>query len=397
MVQDMSHKPEEVQCSLFRIALGADGKKLLRNQPVPTRSDGTPMDRGKLTTLMQMMKTAIMGEVNDTYEWYVFRARTQQKGEKFDDFLLDLRELMKTCDICEHMSDRFLKSQVIIGIREDATREKLLQERDLTLVKCLDMCRAAESASAQTREMSGDTDAEVNRVQNFGKKTGWTPRGDVRRQSTTKTDKKECRFCGQWHVMSRGVCPALGKTCSKCGQRNHFAKKCRRNVQHVDAAFSDDTCDWPYADNEIGAVTYHVCGLDTSPRAKLRVQGKSKAFLLDTGATANLISTQDLDVRKLRLSTPGRTFTMWNGSMQKTIGREHVPALYNPVTRRTYQVNFDVVPAKLTPILGCSTIQEMGLVQINSDRYVTVRNVQPALKSIRMTTSTNTQPCSRGT
>jgi len=100
-----------------------------------------------------------------------------------------------------------------------------------------------------------------------------------------------------------------------------------------------------------------VCGLDTSPRAKFRVHGKPKAFLLDTGASANLISTHNVDVQKLRLVTPGRTFTMWNGSTQKTLGRARI-TLYNPVTHKTYDVDFDVVPVGLTPILGCSAIQE---------------------------------------
>ena len=31
IVQDVTNKPDSMQCSLFRIALGADGKKLLLN------------------------------------------------------------------------------------------------------------------------------------------------------------------------------------------------------------------------------------------------------------------------------------------------------------------------------------------------------------------------------
>ena len=66
IVQDVTNKPDNMQCSLFRIALGADGKKLLRNQPVPTTPDGARMDPEKLDTLILMVKTAVLGEVNDT-------------------------------------------------------------------------------------------------------------------------------------------------------------------------------------------------------------------------------------------------------------------------------------------------------------------------------------------
>lgn len=385
IVQDLHSKPDAVQCSLFRMALGTDGKKLLRSQPMPKKPDGTPMDPNKLATLLETMKIAIVGEVNVTYELYVFQTRVQQKGEPFDEFLLALRELMKTCDFCEHMTDHMLKSQVIRGVREDATRERLLQERQLTLAKCVDMCRAAESASTQARDMASGTNADVNWVSRYGKthvkKFGRKPHDRIQKQGQNRPEKKECRFCGRWHEMSPGVCPALGKTCGKCGQLNHFAKKCNRKVHQVDEEITaSDAADMFYTDEEIGAVTHHVYGISTNPRAKLRIQGKTKAFLLDTGASANLISSHDVDTRKLKVTTPRRTFTMWNGSTQRAIGRAAIP-VYNPVTHKTYDVDFDVVPAKLAPILGCSTVQAMGLVQVNSSQYEGVGNVQPVLKT----------------
>ena len=374
IVQDVTNKPDNMQCSLFRIALGADGKKLLRNQPVPTTPDGARMDPEKLDTLILMVKTAVLGEVNDTYERYVFRTRTQQKGETFDEFLLALREMQKTCDVCEHMADKFLKDQIIFGVRDDSVREKLLQERQLTLPKTIDMCRAAESASVQAKDMATASPTEVNRV--TGKKHSHRKWKGGR--NAPHHEKKECRFCGKWHAMTAGVCPALGKTCGKCGDKNHFAKKCPRKVHQLSAEDPEEELFSDTAD--IGAVTHQVCVLSTGPRAKLRVQGKTKAFLLDTGASANLISSHDVDTRKLRLTTPGRKFTMWNGTTQQAMGRTSIQ-VYNPVTKLTYDVNFDVVSDKLTPILGCRTIQEMGLIQLNTGTYDSVSSVQPQFKS----------------
>ena len=125
-------------------------------------------------------------------------------------------------------------------------------------------------------------------------------------------------------------------------------------------------------------MTHQICGLTTSPRAKLRIQGRTKAFLLDTGASANMISSHDIDIRKLKLSTPGTKFTMWNGATQQTIGRACI-LVYSPVNQETYNIHFDVVTPKLTPILGCSTIQAMGLMQVNVEQYKGVSNVQPML------------------
>ena len=37
----------------------------------------------------------------------------------------------------------------------------------------------------------------------------------------------DCDYCAHSHDKSN--CPAYGKTCNKCGMKNHFAKKCMQN------------------------------------------------------------------------------------------------------------------------------------------------------------------------
>ena len=118
---------------------------LLRNQPTPIDpTTNAAMDINKVSTLMKMLKIAVVGEVNETYETYVFRTRVQKETETIDEFVTILRELVQTCGLCEHesMKDKFIRDQIIFGIRDAALREKLLQERSLSLKKCLDVCRA---------------------------------------------------------------------------------------------------------------------------------------------------------------------------------------------------------------------------------------------------------------
>ena len=43
-----------------------------------------------------------------------------------------------------------------------------------------------------------------------------------------KSKKISCNFCGYEHPLDKKKCPAWGKTCKKCKQKNHFAKKCLR-------------------------------------------------------------------------------------------------------------------------------------------------------------------------
>ena len=157
-MQGVNQNPHETQEALFRISLGADAKKLLLNQPVPKTTDTEgnvgPMDEGSVVPLLKMMETAVLGETYDTYEFYVFFHPTEKDSETIDEFLTELNEITKYCDMCGCMKDRLLKGQIITGIPNASLQEKLLQERELTLKKCIDRCCAAESAASQVKDRS---------------------------------------------------------------------------------------------------------------------------------------------------------------------------------------------------------------------------------------------------
>ncbi len=147
------------------------------------------MNPNEVKTLLKMMEIAVSGEVNDTFERYVFRHRLQKEDESFDQYINELRELRKRCDFCSCMEDKLLKDQVITGIRNSVLRERLLQKRGLSLAKCLDMCRASESASSQAKEMAqaaAPTTAEVNRIDKTQQPRQYGPR----------FNKPKCKFCG---------------------------------------------------------------------------------------------------------------------------------------------------------------------------------------------------------
>jgi len=68
------------------------------------------------------------GQVNDRVERYLFNRRQQEAPETFDAFLGDLRRrLVKTCGY--GTAARRIRDRIVLGIRDDATRKKLLQTR----------------------------------------------------------------------------------------------------------------------------------------------------------------------------------------------------------------------------------------------------------------------------
>ena len=172
-------------------------------------------DVGHVVTAIQQY---VDGQINESVERRNFRRRTQQQGETFDDFLVSLRELAKTCRFCtDECCQKHIRDQIIEGLLDGDAVEDLLKERDLTLEAAVTMCRAQEAARKQRAEISGGTQVNVVRRQQQPARRSDEPTG------------KTCFGCGyQLHPGGRQQCPALNRTCRSCGRPGHLARVCRR-------------------------------------------------------------------------------------------------------------------------------------------------------------------------
>ena len=143
-----------------------------------------------------------------------FRRRTQQPGEPFDDFLVALRELAKTCKFCsDACTQKNIRDQIIEGLIDGDTVEDLLKEKELTLATTISKCRSLEAAKRQRAEMSGATPETIMSI----RKTRMDP-------SSTKV----CPGCGgNFHQGGRRQCPAYNLTCHLCQRMGHLARVCR--------------------------------------------------------------------------------------------------------------------------------------------------------------------------
>ena len=83
---------------------------------------------------------------------YKFHQEVQQEGESFEQFLIDLKLLVKDCDYVD--PDEMVRNRVIIGCNATKTRRRLIQEgSDLTLEKAIDIVRTDEISKAQFESM----------------------------------------------------------------------------------------------------------------------------------------------------------------------------------------------------------------------------------------------------
>ena len=116
---------------------------------------------------------------------------------------------------------------MVVCILDKGIRKKLLQESKLTLQSCINIYRANEYTKQQLQTM--DQPHKVNAVDEK------TLKHD--RNSKSKRDPKSdktpklinCKFCAKKHEEKKEQCPAWGKTCGKCGAKNHFSVVCNKH------------------------------------------------------------------------------------------------------------------------------------------------------------------------
>jgi len=77
----------------------------------------TTNDRKSVASIVSAIKKYVAGPINESVERQNFRCRTQQPGESFDDYLVSLRELVKTCNFCnDACTQKSLRDQIIEGL-----------------------------------------------------------------------------------------------------------------------------------------------------------------------------------------------------------------------------------------------------------------------------------------
>ena len=104
-------------------------------------------DSKRVDSIIRAIKRYVDGHVNETMERCNFHKRTQQLGELFDDFLVSLRELVKTCNFCsDDCTNKSICDQIIEALLDVDTTEDLLKETDLTLDTAITKCQAQKAA-----------------------------------------------------------------------------------------------------------------------------------------------------------------------------------------------------------------------------------------------------------
>lgn len=147
---------------------------------------------------------------------------------------------------------------LIIGIKDDAIREKLLGMDNLTLDKAIECCFVTETSRQQLKVMKekkqGTIEENVTEIDAVGIKK---PHPNAQRKRSQHTENnarsdntkpqckqsmqqwiKNCNKCGRNHLLNAYA--AYGKICNKCSKSNHFANVCRNKKRKINIINCND-------------------------------------------------------------------------------------------------------------------------------------------------------------
>ena len=380
IITGLNNQPEDYKCAILLHSIGIEAMRIFNGMKF---SEGE--DRNKMADILVKYDQHFLGQTQEFFERFQFNRRDQASGESIDEYLSVLRNMAKTCGFCDCMRDLLIMDRLLLGISDDKTREELLSTHDLTLNKAIDICRGMEAASLHMKALKNE---EINKIKDISKKTKKS--GLDKHQHKTKKPpqsddqkpaKKKCLYCLQIHVMKKELCPAWGKTCAACGERNHFkaSKKCKhQGVNSLADGYSSDSSE--SSTGTISTVTAFEDQVVNSVNpgnqlifCEMEINKRPVRMQIDCGATVCILPKHYLgDQHAIR---PERVhLQMWNKTSLPALGKCEVK-VKNPTTKKKYKVDFVIVDNHFTPLLSSIAAQKMNLMSVHYDKFKAVNVV----------------------
>ena len=148
----LSQQSREYQVALLLHTLGDEALRVYNGFQFTT-----PEEDRTIAEITAQFDTFAVGEVNETYERFIFNKRDQKDGESFESFLAAIRNLVRTCNYCDNCVNSIVRDRIVLGIQAPDTQQSLLREIKLDLDKCVSICKASENATEQSKLLRAES------------------------------------------------------------------------------------------------------------------------------------------------------------------------------------------------------------------------------------------------
>lgn len=366
----LSAKPANVQAATFMSAIGPDATMIFNTFNLSEE------DKNNINVIKHKFDQYFSPKINQTYTRYLFFNKIQGKDELFESYLTNLRTKVADCEFV-NLEDSLMRDQIVRGIYSDKVRELLLAERDLTLSKAIDICRASEQANLQLKDMNLTSDLKEKDVLLCqSSKPKFKSGGNCSQNRFSKGNAKPCWRCGLTHEYRN--CPAYYVKCRKCLKQGHYERQCKIKAKYKAKVKSLNDLEVPdYVDSNHSYSSIELHEIKRSRNACYVTvdfgNQVSANFKIDTGAEGNVI-TYDI-VKKLGVpvkKSPIKRLKSFNNTFTPVLGEVDLKCI---VQGKTEELNFLVVKGDFTCILGCKSCENLELIKINCDLIQVKSNI----------------------
>ncbi|XP_063615279.1 uncharacterized protein LOC134788321, partial [Penaeus indicus] len=317
----------------------------------------------KVAILLTKFDSHFAPRENTLISGYKYRRCQQSADMTIDTFITKLKNMVKDCGYGDK-TEEHLCDQLVFGCRDEALREKFFKEETLSFNDAMKICVAHQATQKQMSLFQEGNSEVINRVNEAPKKI---IKKRIIGSSEGEKKLKECKFCGKTHPWKKQLCPAYDKTCSKCGNENHFAQVCKSKVKHKEFAakkkihnVAEDDSSEPDDEDKQYIRQIKQCSKENFVLTEFKVGSNSVQFQLDSGASVNVIPRKLIP--KTNLMKTDAVLCMWNATNIYPLGERRID-IKNCSNGKKYSVNFIVVEQDFTPILGKRACEQMDLIK----------------------------------
>ena len=174
---------------------------------------------------IEVLKGLYVTPTNEIYSRHLLATRKQEESESLDQFLHVLRRWSKDCNFTAvtvlENEQGYIRDAFINGIRSREIRQRLLENKILTLDQALEQTRTLERAQKNSATYS-NPDFHTAATDTCQDENIAPPHN-----LTAASTKVKCFFFCGLNKHPRKMCPAKDSVCNSCGKTGHYARVCK--------------------------------------------------------------------------------------------------------------------------------------------------------------------------